>query len=54
VSPQIYHLRYGLWKDFFWEVDTYRKYVRKVTGGTFGSPSGQANALDIKVIIEEE
>ena len=52
VSPQIYHLRYGLWKDFFWEVDTYRKYVRKITGGTFGSPSGAATALDIKVTTE--
>lgn len=54
VSTQIYHLRYGLWKDFFWEVDTYRKYVRKITGGTFGQPSGAAKALDIKVTIEKE
>ena len=53
VNTQVFHVKYGLWKNFFWEVDTFRKNVRKITGGTFGQPLGTATALEIKVTVEQ-
>lgn len=51
LRPYLYHIRQKFWKDFFWQVNTSRKEVSKVTGGNFGKGGGTANKLDIVVDV---
>jgi hypothetical protein len=49
LKPYLYHLRQNVWKDFFWKVNTSRKEVYQVSGGTFGKLGGQDKGLNITV-----
>ncbi len=40
LKPYLYHLRQKNWKGFYWQVNTVRKKVFRVTGCTFGSIGG--------------
>jgi hypothetical protein len=40
IYDYLYHLRESVWKNFYWKVNTSRKEVYKVTGGTFGKLGG--------------
>jgi hypothetical protein len=41
LKPYLYHMRLKTWKGFFWKVNTSRKKVWSVTGGTFGQLGGK-------------
>ena len=45
VSPQLYHLRYKTWRDFFWKIDTKQHRLYRVTGGSFGSAGGAEKVI---------
>lgn len=49
LRPYLYHLRQKVWKGFYWKVNTSRKEVYKVTGGSFCKLGGSEQKLDIKV-----
>ncbi len=51
MKDYLYHLRQNIWKDFYWKVNTSRKQVYKVTGGSFGKLGGQEKILRIKVDV---
>lgn len=44
-SANIYHLRENFWKGFYWMVDTFKKKVYRVKGGTFCGSGGSSQAL---------
>lgn len=51
LKPFLYHLRQNNWKGFHWQVDTSRKEVYRVTGGTFCRMGGTHQKLDIEVEV---
>lgn len=51
LKPYLFHIRQKFWKDFFWQVNTSRKEVYKVTGGKFGKGGGTAKKLDVVVDV---
>lgn len=40
LKSYLYHMRLKTWKGFYWKVNTSRKEVYQVTGGTFGKLGG--------------
>ncbi len=40
LKPYLYHVRLKTWGGFYWKVNTSRREVYKVTGGSFGSLGG--------------
>jgi len=53
IESHLYQFRHNLWKDFFWEVDTFKKEVSRITGGDFGKKGGTPESLDINITVEE-
>jgi hypothetical protein len=53
IEANLYQFRHTLWKDFYWEVDTFKKEVNRITGGQFGKKGGTSTSLDINVTVEE-
>jgi hypothetical protein len=49
LKPYLYHLRQKVWKGFYWKVNTSRKEVYKVTGGSFCKLGGSEQKLNITV-----
>jgi hypothetical protein len=52
LKAHLYQFNFTLWQDFFWEVDTFKKQVSRVTGGTFGKEGGTAAPLNLNVSVE--
>jgi hypothetical protein len=52
LQAHIYQFKYDTWTDFFWEVDTFKKEVRTITGGIFGKEGGTAAPLPLNVKVE--
>jgi len=54
VKSYLYHMRLRTWQGFFWKVNTSRKEVYRIRGGTFGSVLGGGNetrlAADVEVV----
>jgi hypothetical protein len=48
----LYQLRYILWQDFFWQVDTFKKEASRIRDGKFCSGEGKAEALPLPVLVE--
>jgi hypothetical protein len=53
-KPHLFQLKHQTWEDFYWEVDTFKKEVHQVTGGSFGQTDsgGEIKVLDIKLSLE--
>jgi hypothetical protein len=52
LKPYLYHIRQKFWQGFYWQVNTSRKEVYEVTGGTFCRISpGTRKKLNIKVDV---
>jgi len=50
----LYHLKQNVWKGFYWKVNTSRKQVYRITGGTFCKISpGSSAVLNIGVRVVE-
>lgn len=50
LKPFLFHLRLNSWSGFYWKVNTSRREIYKVTGGTFGALGGTETAItDITV-----
>jgi hypothetical protein len=49
MKPYLFHLKQKFWKDFYWKVNTSRKEVYRIKGGTFGQYGGQSQDLNIRV-----
>lgn len=53
LKPYLYHVRLKTWGGFYWKVNTSRREVYKVTGGTFGSLGGsdvRINGISVDVV----
>ena len=46
LKPYLYHFRRSNWSGFYWKINTSRKEVYKVTGGTFGQLGGSETPID--------
>lgn len=55
LKSHLYQLKSLSWSDIYWEVDTFKKEVRQVTGGNFGQTGvgGSVKVLDVKLNVEE-
>ena len=55
IKSHLYQLKSISWSDFYWEVDTFKKEVRQVSGGNFGQTEvgGSVKVLDVKLNVEE-
>ena len=55
LKSHLYQIKNITWPDFYWEVDTFKKEVRQVTGGNFGQTEvgGSVKVLDVKLNVEE-
>jgi hypothetical protein len=53
LKSHLYHVRFRLWTEDFWELDAFKKEVRKITGGTIGQEGGTAEPLDITLKVEQ-
>lgn len=51
IYPYLYHIRQKFWQGFYWKVNTSRKEVYEVTGGTFCKLGGSDKKLNIKVDV---
>lgn len=51
IYPYLYHIRQKFWQGFFWQVNTSRKEVYEVTGGTFCNIGGNKKKLNIIVDV---
>jgi len=51
VKSYLYHFRLNTWSGFYWMVNTSRREVYRVTGGTFGSVGGNQTKLNINVDV---
>ncbi len=51
MKPYLYHLRQKFWKGFYWKVNTSRKEVYRVTGGSFCKLGGKEQKLNITVDV---
>lgn len=52
LKSHLYQMKFNVW-DFFWEVDTFKKEVNKVTSGIFGREGGGTpTPVDIHVDVE--
>lgn len=49
----LFQIRYVLWQDFFWQVDTFKKEAGKISGGKFCSAEGSAVKLPAQVTVEK-
>ena len=49
LKPYLYHFRQKFWKGFYWKVNTSRKEVYRVTGGTFCTLGGSEQKINITV-----
>lgn len=49
IKPFLYHFRQKFWKNFYWQVNTSRREVHKVTGGSFCKMGGSHQKLNITV-----
>ena len=45
VYPYLYHMRLRTWSGFYWKVNTSRREVYEVTGGSFGSLGGSERPI---------
>lgn len=53
IQAHIYQFKYNTWQDFFWEVDTFKKEVKKITGGFFGKEGGTQTPIPLTVTVED-
>jgi hypothetical protein len=55
IKSHLYQLKNLSWSDFYWEIDTFKKEVRQVTGGNFGQTGvgGSVKVLDVKLNVEQ-
>jgi hypothetical protein len=51
LKPYLFHIRLKTWKEFFWKVNTGRKEVYEVTGGTFGETGGSEKLKDLAMEV---
>lgn len=49
LKPYLYQFRQKFWKGFYWKVNTSRKEVFRVTGGTFCQLGGSEQKINITV-----
>jgi hypothetical protein len=49
----LFQIRYVLWQDFFWQVDTFKKEAGKISGGKFCSTGASAEKLPAQVTVEK-
>jgi hypothetical protein len=52
-SPTLYHLKHKVWKGFYWQIDTKRRELSRITGGNFCKPGGEATRLKVKVEVKK-
>jgi len=51
VKPFLFHIKQKNWQGFYWQVNSSKKEVSRITGGTFGQMSGNHQKLNIKVDV---
>ncbi|MCP4146395.1 MAG: hypothetical protein GY757_01470 [bacterium] len=53
LKPHLYQVKFKLWQGYFWEVDTFKKTINKITGGVIGEQGGTATPLNMKFSVEQ-
>jgi hypothetical protein len=50
----LYQVRFALWENYFWQVDTFTREASKITDGKFCSAEGIAAKMPLRVTVEEK
>jgi hypothetical protein len=53
LKSNLYQIKHTTWNDSFFELDTFKKEFRKVTGGRIGHEGGTVTPLDVTVKVEQ-
>ncbi len=53
LESHLYQFRYVLWSDFFWQVDTFKKQVSRMSGVELCKVGGTASPLPFTVQVEK-
>jgi hypothetical protein len=51
LKPYLFHIRQNVWKGFYWQVNTSRKEVYRVDGGSFCKVDGKKRKLPFRVDV---
>ena len=49
----LYQMRFALWENYFWQVDTFKKEAASVSGGKFCTAEGTVEPLAVPVTVEK-
>jgi hypothetical protein len=49
LKPYLFHFKQNAWQGFYWKVNTSRKEIYRVTGGSFGQLGGHEQKINIRV-----
>lgn len=49
----LYQVRFALWENYFWQIDTFKKEAVSISGGKFCSADGKSSPLPIQVAVEK-
>ena len=53
MKSHVYQIKHALWKDFFWEIDAFKRVASMVTGGQFMKAGGTHTPLNVMMKVEE-
>jgi hypothetical protein len=53
LTSHLYQIKHKLWTDFYWEVDAFKKKIRKVKGTQLGKKATTSDALDLIVNVDQ-
>lgn len=53
MKSHVYQLKHALWKDFFWEINSFKRTVSMVTGGQFMKSGGTHTPLNVVMKVED-
>ena len=51
LKPYLFHIRQKVWRNFYFKVNSSRKIVLKITGGTFGKLGGREQKINGSVNV---
>ncbi|MFH2108181.1 MAG: CARDB domain-containing protein [Chrysiogenia bacterium] len=49
----LYQVRFALWENYFWQIDTFKKQASSISGGKFCSGEGRREPLSAPITVEK-
>ena len=49
----LYQVRFALWENYFWQIDTFKKEANSISGGKFCSGEGRLEPISAPITVEK-